>query len=67
MSYPTEATARDFFADRGTVIYFERVNCGLIRRFEALISTHGRLQIWAWDSSHGCGFWHMIISDAFRA
>lgn len=68
MNQQTEETARACLAGRGlTLIYFEVIGNGLIRRYEALVSTPANnLQIWAWDSSHGSGFWHLTHTDACR-
>jgi len=45
------------------VLYTEDIygHHSLILRFEALIeTTEGNTELWAWDSSHGGGFWHQI-------
>lgn len=61
MRVQTRETAEAYFARIGaTVHHFECVCYPIIRRYEALIERSGMLQVWAWDSSHGGGFWHFI-------
>jgi hypothetical protein len=67
MSLATEISnmrenANAYFVRFGaTVVEFERFDYRFINRYEVIISTaDGRMQVWAWDSSHGGGFWHQI-------
>lgn len=52
--------ARQFFSRLNlTVAEFERdATSPIMPRYEAIVTNGFTLQIWAWDASHGCGYWH---------